>query len=45
MKSLKDIANKLGVDNARAYSSGARIVQVFTGVCSISFFTGVEQVF
>ena len=49
MKFLKSIANKLGVDKAIAYSSGARIVQAFTGVGSIffisTFLTGVEQGF
>lgn len=43
------IAHKLGVDKAIAYSSGARIVQAFTGVGSIffisTFLTGVEQGF
>ena len=43
------IALKLGVDKAIAYSSGARIVQAFTGVGSIffisTFLTGVEQGF
>lgn len=49
MKFLKSIANKLGVDKAIAYSSGARILQAFTGVGSIffisTFLTGVEQGF
>lgn len=46
---FKTIALKLGVDKAIAYSSGARIVQAFTGVGSIffisTFLTGVEQGF
>lgn len=49
MKFLKSVAKKLGVDKAIAYSSGARIVQAFTGVGSIffisTFLTGVEQGF
>ena len=49
MSILRSIANKLGVDKAIAYSSGARIVQAFTGVGSIffisTFLTGVEQGF
>lgn len=49
MSFLKTIARKLGVDKAIAYSSGARIVQAFTGVGSIffisTFLTGVEQGF
>lgn len=49
MKLLKTITNKLGIDKAIAYSSGARIVQTFTGVGSIffisTFLTGVEQGF
>lgn len=49
MSFLKTIASKLGVDKAIAYSSGARIVQAFTGVGSIvfisTFLTGVEQGF
>ena len=46
---LKTIAKKIGIDKAIAYSSGARIVQAFTGVGSIffisTFLTGVEQGF
>lgn len=46
---LKSIAKKIGIDKAIAYSSGARIVQAFTGVGSIffisTFLTGVEQGF
>lgn len=34
---LKQIANKIGIDKAIAYSSGARIIQAFTGVASIFF--------
>jgi O-antigen/teichoic acid export membrane protein len=37
MKYIKTIGNKLGVDKAIAYSSGARIIQAFTGVVSIFF--------
>lgn len=43
------IAKKIGMDKSIAYSSGARIVQGFTGVASVffitSFLTGVEQGF
>lgn len=43
------IAQKIGMDKSIAYSSGARIVQGFTGVASVffitSFLTGVEQGF
>ena len=46
---FKWIANKLGIDKAIAYSSGARIIQAFTGIASIFFITryltGVEQGF
>ena len=46
---IKTIAQKMGVDKAIAYSSGARIVQGFTGVGSMffisTFLTGVEQGF
>jgi O-antigen/teichoic acid export membrane protein len=46
---VKNIASKLGVDKSIAYSSSARIVQAFTGLCSIFFvskyLTGVEQGF
>lgn len=49
MPFLKSIAGKLGIDKAIAYSSGARMVQGFTGVASMffisSFLTGVEQGF
>lgn len=49
MVSLKTIAKKIGIDKSIAYSSGARIVQGFTGVASVffitSFLTGVEQGF
>lgn len=37
MSFLKSVANKLGIDKAIAYSSGARIIQAFTGVVSIFF--------
>ena len=46
---FKKIALKIGIDKAIAYSSGARIVQAFTGVGSIffisTFLSGVEQGF
>lgn len=46
---LKYISEKIGIDKAIAYSSGARIVQAFTGVGSIffisTFLSGVEQGF
>ena len=46
---LINIAQKIGMDKAIAYSSGARIVQGVTGVLSIffiaSFLSGVEQGF
>ena len=49
MSFLKSIANKLGVDKAIAYSSGARVIQGFTGVGSMffisAFLTDVEQGF
>lgn len=49
MLGIKQIAQKMGVDKAIAYSSGARVVQGFTGVGSIffisTFLTGVEQGF
>lgn len=49
MSLLKSIASKLGVDKAIAYSSGARVIQGFTGVGSMffisTFLTGVEQGF
>lgn len=49
MTALKNIAAKIGVDKSIAYSSGARIVQAFTGVGSIffisTFLSGVEQGF
>lgn len=45
----KSLLKKIGVDKAIAYSSGARIVQAFTGVGSIffisTFLSGVEQGF
>lgn len=37
MSFFKLVANKLGIDKAIAYSSGARIIQAFTGVISIFF--------
>lgn len=47
--SIKDILKKIGIDKSIAYSSGARVVQAFTGVASIffitTFLTGVEQGF
>ena len=49
MYNIKLIAKKIGMDKSIAYSSGARIVQGFTGVASVffitSFLTGVEQGF
>lgn len=49
MSFLRTIAQRMGVDKAIAYSSGARIVQGFTGVGSMffisTFLTGVEQGF
>ena len=49
MSLLKYIASKIGMDKAIAYSSGARIIQAFTGVISIFFITrylsGIEQGF
>lgn len=46
---FKTIARKIGVDKAIAYSSGARVIQGFTGVGSVffisTFLTGVEQGF
>lgn len=46
---LKQIANRIGIDKAIAYSSGARIIQAFTGIASIFFIskylTDVEQGF
>ena len=46
---LKYISEKIGIDKAIAYSSGASIVQAFTGVGSIffisTFLSGVEQGF
>lgn len=49
MNLLRVIKNKLGIDKSIAYSSGARIVQAFTGVTSIIFIsrylTSIEQGF
>lgn len=49
MNQLKKIAQKIGMDKSIAYSSGARIIQAFTGIASILFIskylTGVEQGF
>ncbi len=49
MRVIKDIAKRIGLDKSIAYSSGARIVQAFTGVGSIffisKFLTGIEQGF
>ena len=46
---IKVLLKKIGIDKAIAYSSGARVVQAFTGVGSIFFITtflsGVEQGF
>lgn len=44
-----NLTRKIGVDKSIAYSSGARLVQAFTGVVSIffiaSFLNGIEQGF
>ena len=49
MNLLKQIAQRIGIDKSIAYSSGARIIQAFTGVASIIFIskylTGIEQGF
>lgn len=49
MNVIKSFAKRLGIDGAIAFTSGARIVQGFTGVGSIffisTFLTGVEQGF
>lgn len=49
MLSIITIAKKLGIDKSIAYSSGARVIQGFTGVASVffitAFLTGVEQGF
>lgn len=49
LESIKKISSKLGVDKSIAYSSGARIIQAFTGVASIffiaQFLTKTEQGF
>jgi len=49
VEQTKRFANLIGMDKAIAYSSGARIVQVFTGVIGIFFIAlylnGVEQGF
>lgn len=49
MNIIQSLAKKIGMDKSIAYSSGARIVQGFTGVASVffitSFLTGVEQGF
>jgi len=46
---LLNIAHKIGLDKAIAYSSGARVVGGFTGVASVffitTFLTGIEQGF
>lgn len=46
---VKSLLKKIGVDKAIAYSSGARVVQAFTGVGTIffisTFLSGVEQGF
>lgn len=47
--SIIEFVRKLGVDKSIAYSSGARVVQAFTGVASIlfiaQFLTKTEQGF
>lgn len=49
MSGIKKILFKFGVDKSIAYSSGARVIQAFTGVASIffiaQFLTGAEQGF
>ena len=49
MISFRSVANKIGMDKAIAYSSGARVVQGVAGVGSMffisAFLTGVEQGF
>lgn len=49
MNILKNIAQRIGMDKSIAYSSGARIIQAFTGIVSIifisKFLTGLEQGF
>ena len=49
ISTIKTLLKKLGIDKAIAYSSGARVVQAFTGVGSIffisTFLSGVEQGF
>lgn len=49
ISAIKSLLKKIGIDKAIAYSSGARVVQAFTGVGSIFFITtflsGVEQGF
>lgn len=46
---LRVLGKKIGIDKSIAYSSGARIIQGFTGVASVFFITaflsGVEQGF
>ena len=46
---IKKIAERIGMDKAIAYSSGARIIQAFTGVATIffiaTFLSGEEQGF
>lgn len=49
MSFIKSVARRIGIDKAIAYSSGARVIQGFTGVCSMffisTFLSGVEQGF
>ena len=49
MSYLYSLGKRIGMDKAIAYSSGARIVQAFTGVVSVlmvaSFLSGEEQGF
>lgn len=46
---IKRVIKKIGIDKAIAYTSGARVIQGFTGVISVffitSFLSGVEQGF
>ena len=49
MTFIQSFIQKIGMDKSIAYSSGARVIQGFTGVASVffitSFLTGVEQGF
>lgn len=49
MSFIRSLAQKVGIDKAIAYSSGARVIQAVAGICLIffvsTFLTGVEQGF